>query len=510
MTSVLTRASAAAAILAAFTATASIAQSGRIIVADTPTGIDLGLITQREEALAPGYRTGAGGARLDDNEIIVAFDEGGGRTSQSAGATLADAGVQAQDVTFPEHADFAIVRLQDGSDPERIAAELAARPGIRYAQPRYRIYADSKPNDPLYAQQWNFPLIDLERAWDINPGGAQTIVVAVIDTGVAHRDATVSYPTRSWSLVSGSTLFTFPSLGNVSIPFSRATDLGAADSFVAPRDFIWQDTAPFDFVGHGTHVAGTIAQATNNASGTAGVAYNVRIMPIKVLSDLWDFVFGNSRTGTDDIVAQGIRYAADNGANIINMSLGRSGAPAPVIESAMQYAVDKGVFIAVSAGNAFEDGNPIRRPADIAERINGVMAVGSVGPDRNKAPYSSTGSWVEIAAPGGNTRQGSAAGVLQQTLSPSDNETFVQGPELYRAPRFDRFVYRSFQGTSMAAPHVAGVAALLMHQGVRNPAAIERAIRMFATDLGEKGRDNSFGFGLLNARATLRGMGLGK
>ena len=509
MTAPLTRISAAAAALALLTAASTGAQSGRAILVDGPTGIDLGPITQREEALAPGYRTGAGGAKFDDDEIIVAFDNAA-LTGQSSGALMAAAGANPASEAESPDGDYSIVTVEPGQNPETVAARLTGRRGIRYAQARYRVYADSKPNDPLYAQQWNFPLIDLERAWDINAGGSSAIVVAVLDTGVAFRDATVSYNTRAWSTVSGLSLLTFPSLGTVSIPFSRATDLGAADSFVAPRDFIWQDANPFDFVGHGTHVAGTIAQATNNGTGAAGVAYNVRIMPVKVLSDLWDFIFGNSRTGTDDVVAQGIRYAADNGANIINMSLGRSGSPAPVIEAAMRYAVDRGVFIAVSAGNAFEDGNPIRRPADIAERIEGVMAVAAVGPDRNKAPYSSTGSWVEIAAPGGNTRQGSAAGVLQQTLSPSDNETFAGGPSTYRAPRFDRFVYRNFQGTSMAAPHVAGLAALLMHQGVRNPASIERAIKQFATELGEAGRDNTYGHGLINARATLRGLGLGK
>ena len=504
----LLRLSTAAAIVALATA-ASTAQSGRAILADGPTGLDLGPITQREEAAHPGYRTGAGGARYDADEIIVAFDETE-MTGRSMSVLMQTAGADPSTVADAGEGEYSIVRVEPGQDPEAVAARLHGRRGIRYAQARYRVYADSKPNDPLYAQQWNFPLIDLERAWDINPGGAESIVVAVIDTGVAHRDVTVSYNTRAWSLVSGGSFTTFPSLGQVSIPFSRATDLGPASSFVAPRDFIWQDDRPLDFVGHGTHVAGTIAQATNNAVGTAGVAYNVRIMPVKVLSDIWDFVFGNSRTGTDDVVAQGIRYAADNGAHIINMSLGRSGPPSPVIESAMNYAVGKGVFIAVSAGNAFEDGNPVRRPADIAERIEGVMAVGAVGPDRAKAPYSSTGSWVEIAAPGGNTRQGSAAGVWQQTLAPADNETFAFGPAFYTAPRFDRFVYRSFQGTSMAAPHVAGLAALLMHQGVRSPAAIERAIEKYATDIGASGRDDSFGHGLINARATLRGMGLGK
>jgi serine protease len=271
------------------------------------------------------------------------------------------------------------------------AALLDGAPGVRYAQPRYRVYPDARPNDPLYAEQWNFPLIDLERAWDINPGAAQSIIVAVVDTGIAHRDVTLSFPTRAWTFVSGTTVFSLPSLGQISVPFSRATDLGPAMSFVSPRDFIWDDTTPLDFNGHGTHVSGTIAQATNNGVGTAGVAYNVRLMPVKVLSDVWDFVFGNSRVGTDDVVAQGIRYAADNGANIINMSLGRAGGAAPAVEAALRYAVERGVFVALTAGNNFEQGNPLHRYAEIASRIEGVMAVAAVGPDRARAFYSNTG-----------------------------------------------------------------------------------------------------------------------
>ena len=507
MLKILLRTVPAAAACTLLALSASDAQSGRVAMTG-PTGLDLGMITQREEAIAPGFRTGRGDAPYDADEIIVAFE--GGVSAQSTRSVVAAAGLTTQAVAYPEGMDFAIVRLAPGEDPETAAAALDDAPGVRYAQPRYRVYADARPNDPLYAQQWNFPLIDLERAWDINAGGSDSIIVAVVDTGIAHRDVTVNYPTRAWSLVSGNTFMNFPSLGTVSVPFSRATDLGPATTFVSPRDFIWQDTMPLDFNGHGTHVAGTIAQATNNSVGTAGVAYNVRLMPVKVLSDVWDFVFGNSRVGTDDVVAQGIRYAADNGANIINMSLGRTGAPSPVVEDALRYAVGKGVFVALTAGNNFEEGNPLHRFAEIASRIDGVMAVGAVGPDRAKAYYSNTGSYVEIAAPGGNTRLGSGSGVLQQTLSPSDNSTFAAGPQFYTAPRFDRFVYRSFQGTSMASPHVAGLAALLMHQGIRDPAVIERAIKKFAGDLGTPGRDDSFGHGLINARSTLRGLGLGK
>ncbi|MEX2269821.1 MAG: S8 family serine peptidase [Vicinamibacterales bacterium] len=485
------------------------AQSGRTILAPGPMGVDLGQIQLDAAALAPGFRTGRSEAAFDADEIIVAF-ESGALTAQSAGDTIASAGLSPQAVSYPDSADFAIVRLAPGEDPESAAALLDGAPGVRYAQPRYRVYADARPNDPLYAQQWNFPLIDLERAWDINPGSSQSIIVAVVDTGIAHRDLTVSFPTRAWTFRNGDTIFNLPSLGTIAVPFSRATDLGPATSFVSPRDFIWNDTTPLDLDGHGTHVAGTIAQATNNSVGTAGVAYNVRLMPVKVLSNVWDFVFGNSRVGTDDVVAQGIRYAADNGANIINMSLGRSGGAAPAIESALRYAVDRGVFVALTAGNNFENGNPLHRFAEIASRIAGVMAVSAVGPDRAKAPYSNTGAYVEIAAPGGNSRLGPGSTVLQQSIFSGDSNSYLGGPEVYTAPRFDRFSYRGFQGTSMAAPHVAGLAALLMHQGIRNPAVIERMIARFATDLGTSGRDDTFGHGLISARATLRGLGLGK
>ena len=122
---------------------------------------------------------------------------------------------------------------------------------------------------------------------------------------------------------------------------------GPPSRFVAPHDFIWNDNAPLDLDGHGTHVSGTIGQLTNNGVGMAGVAFNVKIMPVKVIDSDWDDIFGSPNQGTDDVVARGIRYAADNGANVINMSIGRTG---PIrrrsIEDAIKYAVGKGVFIA--------------------------------------------------------------------------------------------------------------------------------------------------------------------
>src|SRR5439155_16351058 len=144
-------------------------------------------------------------------------------------------------------------------------------------------------------------------------------------------------------------------------------------------DFIWDRDTPLDFDGHGTHVSGTIGQLTNDNTGTAGVAFNVKLMPVKVLDSVWDDLFGSPHQATDDVVAQGIRYAADNGANIINMSLGRTcsgslqSVCSPVMEDAIKYAVSKGVFIAISAGNDGEDSaHPVSTPAEIAARVQGA------------------------------------------------------------------------------------------------------------------------------------------
>jgi len=408
------------------------------------------------------------------------------------------------------YADFDIVSIDASADPEAVARELEVQPDVEYAQARYLVHPNFVPNDPLYARQWNYPAIDMERAWDINPGATSSITVAVLDTGAAFRSGLFRFNSRfPFSLVDNGPLF--PALGIVDIPFAAAPDLAGTDRFVSPRDFIWDDTTPLDLDGHGTHVSGVIGQLTNNGVGAAGMAFNVRIMPVKVIASFWDFVFGSPFVGTDDVVARGIRYAVDNGAKVLNMSIGRDGPPAPTIREALVYAVSRGAFVSIAAGNDFLVGNPIERPADSAPQIEGVVAVGAIGRDRLRSFYSSTGAYVELAAPGGNSRQGGADGmILQQTYDLDLVETFLRGPSQYRAPRFDSFAYEFFQGTSTAAPHVAGFAALLMQQGITSPAAIEAAMKRFATDLGPAGRDNEYGDGLINPRAALRGLGLAK
>jgi serine protease len=242
------------------------------------------------------------------------------------------------------------------------------------------------------------------------------------------------------------------------------------------------------------------------------MAYNVRIMPVKVLDEVWDCIFDSPAFATDDTVARGIRYAADNGAKVINMSFGREeGGAATAVTEAIRYAVSRGVFVAVSAGNTFEEGNLPSRTAQSAPSIDGMMAVGAVGRNLQRAAYSTTNTYVEIAAPGGDFRfAGSEGGILQQTLDQDLLHTYTFGPQRLEPPRADVFAYYYFQGTSMATPHVSALAALLMQQGITNPAAIEAAIEQFARDLGRAGVDNEYGAGLIQPRATLRGLGLAR
>lgn len=441
--------------------------------------------------------------------LIVKFTDGVTRDGISA----ATAQVAGDVIDRTGWADFDIVDIPMDADPEAAAALLRARPDVEYAQPRYLNHAMARPNDALYPNQWNFPAIDMERVWDIQPGASSDIIVAVLDSGMAYRSATVRYNSRfPFRMTQNGPLY--PALGVVDVPFAAAPELGASGStrFVAPRDFIWDDDLPLDLDGHGTHVTGTIGQLTNNGTGTAGMAYNVRLMPVKVIQGLWDEIFSSPFAGTDDVVARGVRYAADNGAKVINMSIGREeGGPAPAVTEAIKYAVGRGCFVVAASGNTRADGNPANRLAQPAPDIDGFVAVGAVGRTLEIAFYSTTGPYVELSAPGGDQRQGGTqAGILQQTLDPDVLETYFRPLSQYGPPRADAFSYEYFQGTSMATPHVSGFAALLMQQGLTNPAVIEAAMKQFATDRGTPGRDDFYGFGLINPRATLRGLGLAR
>jgi serine protease len=482
----------------------------RGIVADfshapgTPESIVRESIRQSAVALD---RAGSSGDRYVAGRVIVKFRDG--MSAQARVSAMAAASPTATVSERPSYANFDIVRIDPGEDPEAVAAAFRQRPDVEYAQPAYRVRTYFVPNDQYYKQlQWNMPLIDMERAWDIQPAAASNITVAVLDSGMSYLNATVRYHANAFRDDNG---VLYPALGDVVLNFVAAPELMPATRFLAPHDFIWNDNFPLDLDGHGTHVSGTIGQLTNNSIGVAGVAFNVKLMPVKVIDTDWDDIFGSPTQGTDDTVARGIRYAADNGANIINMSIGRTGDPAPVIEDAIKYAVGKGVFIAIAAGNGFEDGNQTEVLAEIASRVQGAVSVAAVDPAKQHAHYSTTGPYIELSAPGGTDRGFDRGGyVWQQTYDFTLTDTFLLPPAQYTAPRFDVLAYVGYVGTSMATPHVSGVAAMLMQQGIKDPAAIEAALEQFATDLGDTGRDNVFGFGLIEARNTLRGLGLAK
>jgi serine protease len=487
---------------------------------------------RRRAAIRSAIRSdgvGSSGVPYARGKVIVKFrDEASPTARMDAVSSASRTGAIA---ARPSSANFDIVTIDANEDAEAMAHRLEARAEVEYAQAAYRVYTRFVPNDPLYKPgpdwggQWNLPLIGLEQAWDIQPQAGSNITVAVLDTGMAYMNATLTPTIQGFVDDHG---VQYPALGPMTVPYSAATQLVRPERIVAPRDFIWNTNMPLDFDGHGTHVAGTIGQLTNDGILTAGVAFNVKLMPVKVIDSMWDDLFGAPNSGTDATVAQGIRYAADNGAKIINMSIGRTGPPdtAPAVEEAVRYAVGQGVFIAIAAGNGYEDGNPKEVIADIASRVQGAVAVASV--DRNAlagdgkctgtttspschAYYSSSGSWVELAAPGGSERGFGRDGyVFQQTFDYTFTDTFLLPLSQYGPPRFDMFRAVGYIGTSQATPHVSGVAAMMMQQGITDPAAIEAALERFATDLGAPGRDDLYGYGLVNARNALRGLGIAR
>jgi subtilisin family serine protease len=206
-------------------------------------------------------------------------------------------------------------------------------------------------------------------------------------------------------------------------------------------------------------------------------------------------------------IADGIRYAADRGAQVMNLSL--AGAfPQATVQAALEYAVQRGAFVAVAMGNDFFAGNPVMYPARYAQDMMGVMSVAAVNKSQTRASYSSTGSYSEIAAPGGQPQAGTDQGVVwQSSMFPPDFD-----PDFgVRRPRFDRYDGVGIVGTSMATPHVAGLAALIISQspGI-SPANVERAIRATARDIGAPGKDDEFGYGLIQPRNVLFGWGLRK
>ena len=436
-------------------------------------------------------------------QTIVKFRRGMAPVDQTRALGALRRGTTA-DATAKWIGDALLLQTPSDSDSEAVAATLARQPEVEWAQPNYLRRPTARPTDPAYSLQWNLDRIGMPAAWDINQG-APGVTIAIVDFGVTTTNTTLSFP-----LWTGSDFETVP------LRFAVNPDI-ATSRIKAGRDFVFFDAGPvLDMNGHGSFVAAVALQETNNGLGTAGVAHQASLLPLKVCFGYWEIQIALASVGDpgfvdpdaggcpDDAIAEAIRFAADSGAQVINVSLG-GGAPAPILRDAIAYAVSRGSFVAMAAGNEFTGGNPVGYPAAYAEQIAGAMAVGAVTRSSRRAPYSSTGSYVEIVAPGGDFDDGGLGGMVTQ-MAPD----FIDFEPSVLRPRFDRYALISVEGTSVATPHVAGVAAMLYSQGVTSPFAVEAIIRSSATDLGSAGRDNEYGFGLLNARGAIRGMGLVK
>jgi serine protease len=426
-----------------------------------------------------------------------------------------------------------IALLKDPGQPNAhiLAQQLSEQPEVMYAEPNYlyrkpvereiasppaavgaRPFLTPRPlftpNDPDFQLQWNFarPALNMQAAWDLNEGGDPSVIVAVVDTGFTVNAQTITFP-----------IPTGTGVVNAALPFAPSPQLPLA-RVRTPFDFAaFNSTNVIDFEGHGTHVTSTIAEITNNGANVAGMAFNVSIMPVKVCVGFWEvaIAFAQAGIGTrppsdagdcsvGDII-QGVNFAVQNGARVINISLG-GGGQSLALRDALASAVANGTFVAVAMGNEFQDGNPTQFPAGFASPINGLMAVAALSRNLGRASYSSTGAHCEIAAPGGDFGVGGQAGLIfQTTLRQSDLSPFIA------VPRFDRYDVTGFQGTSMASPHVAGLAALIISQNPSiTPAAIEFLLRGTARDVGAEGRDQQTGFGMIEPTRAIRGQGIGR
>jgi serine protease len=369
-----------------------------------------------------------------------------------------------------------LLALDDGFEIADALDRLRTMPGVEFAEPNGIVRAFQRvgyftPRDPFFNSQWNFRMLDAERMWGIQKGDS-SVAVAVLDSGIAYED-----------------------FG----PYRKAPDFGST-VFLQGRDFVNGDDHANDDNFHGTHVASTIAEATDNTLGVAGLAFACALMPVKVLD--------NEGLGSFFLVAEGIDYAVNftlNGQHpvkVINLSLGGE-TSSTAVRQAVDRAIAAGVTVVAAAGN--DSAARISFPAALPS----VIAVGAVDGRKMKAPYSNFGPELSVVAPGGDIRRddtgpdgvpdGRPDGILQQTFDPDTAE---------REGRYDDFHYFFVVGTSQATPHVAALAALLYRQGITQPAAIKAAIQNSAEDLGTPGRDDTFGYGLIRPVPALRGYGL--
>lgn len=425
-----------------------------------------------------------GGVAYAPDSLIVGFDSG--VTAADGRGSLRAAGVGDVDPGGPRSA---VVQVRGGETLAGATARIAKRPGVKFVKPNYiaRVSDAFVPNDPGKAGvpagwqqiQWNLIGqfgVNVLPAWghmrDIGVEGGRGAVVAVIDTGVAYE--TIGQYRRS------------PDLAGVRIK--------------SPYDFVDHDRHANDKNGHGTHVASTIVEQTNNGIGVTGIAYNATLMPLRALN--------SAGLGDEMTVARAIRWAANHGADALNLSVEfdvrLNARDLPTIVSAMRYARKKGTLVVAAAGN--QAAREVAYPA----RSNYALAVGATTIHGCIADYSDVGNGLDLVAPGG----GADSPVIDARKDSTDrvNCSFTGQPSPVYQMTFGRSLKRfglpgGYEGTSMATPHVTAAAAMVVASGVLGanptPAAIAERLEATAKDLGFPGFDTRYGFGLVDIGAAV-------
>lgn len=447
--------------------------AGTVVVGGLPAGVPLearpaAASSQEATRNRGGSNTVEFGAMSLDfvpGELIVGYEpvaSAGQAGAFEAPAALEAGGVRLNLVRSTPVLASGLYRAPGLSKAETLALarELAARPEVAYAEPNYIYQALKVPNDPQYGRQWHYGQIDMEGAWDITTGSS-SVVVAVLDSGILYSstDASKRHPDFAGRIVAGYDFITEPEIS---------------------LDGDGRDSDPFDTVEfegyHGSHVAGTIGAATDNGTGVAGVDWQAKILPVRVL--------GNGG-GTLADIRDGLVWAAGYGipgvpananpADVVNMSLGGAAACSAVWQAALDFVAED-VIVVVAAGNANVNVSNFA-PAGCA----GVITVGATDRADERSWYSNYGSRIDVMAPGGDTGEdldldGFPDGVY--SLGLNDNT--------------DVFSYDYMQGTSMAAPHVAGIIALMKSvEPNLDTATALAALRASATPLSDSACDGN-------------------
>jgi subtilisin family serine protease len=500
--------------------TAPAARAAQVAAAGTP--LDFPRTVTLPKSIPFSYRSfvrSGSAPSIKSNELIVTFRPaplaaarlGSAAFRSSAYAQQMSRAIRARLLTMLP-ADAAVggvspailtarIRVADHSRMDAVAAQLRRDPGVASVAPNHLVWSDASrfsradaaatartvPNNPFYVyQSWNYGLIDLPRAWTVNTG-SPTVLVAVVDDGIRfdHPGIAANLTTDGYDFVTADTL---PLCAGGTIINGDDGD-GYDDDPTDPSTYFLDQAGdcfrPGDLGNHGLHVAGTIGAVGNNGLGGTGVNWHVHIRPVRVL--------GATGLGNSYDVAQGVLYAAglpaDNGtggivqastgAKNINLSLGGP-EPDTTLERSVESATQAGALVIAAAGN--EGSAALHYPAGYPD----VLAVAAVGPDGEPTAYSNFGAWVGIRAPGGDFDDAPnnpflipTYGILSTMWDFSTNEP----------------VYAWVDGTSMATPHVAGVAALVLAQSPGlTPAQLRSRLVDYAT-----GGATAYGAGLVNA-----------